>query len=206
MLENRIEIRGLSKTFHHRKLFENINLTLPDLTVLVVHGPNGSGKTTFLHLLCGLVPATAGKAEMFLQGRALSAAEKRQALGLVSPDLRLYDDLTVFENMQFFSTVRGHTCTKAQAKQVLERVGLRARGHELYRTFSAGMKQRLKYACALWHEPHFLLLDEPTSNMDEAGVALVGDIVACQRNRGIVIVATNEREELRLGDQILTFA
>lgn len=205
-MENRIEIRNLCKAYDNRTLFADINITVRDRTVLVVHGPNGSGKTTFLYLLCGLVPASAGKIVMFLGGRALSAAEKRTELGLVSPDLRLYEDLSVAENLAFFSAVRGNSYTTRQAREVLERVGLKVRGHELLRTLSAGMKQRMKYACAIWHRPHILLLDEPTSNMDAAGVAVVWDIVQHQRSRGMVIMATNEREELRHGDQTLVFA
>jgi len=206
VLGNRIEVRNLGKAYSRRPLFADISLTIPDRTALVVHGPNGSGKTTFLHLLCGLIPSTTGKVDVYLHGRALSPGERRRALGLVSPDLRLYDDLTAAENLAFFSAVRGFAYSADEARGVLERVGLKVRGHELLRTFSAGMKQRMKYACALWHRPHILLLDEPTSNLDAAGVALVWDIVEQQRSRGIVVIATNEREELRYGDQTLVFA
>ena len=83
-------------------------------------------------------------------------------------------------------------------------MGLKGRGHDFVHTYSSGMKQRLKYAYALLHQPHILILDEPTTNLDEAGVALVDSVIRRQRERGIVIMATNEPEEVAYGDQTFT--
>ncbi|MBS3949041.1 MAG: ABC transporter ATP-binding protein [Dethiobacter sp.] len=205
-MDNRIEVRGLSKAYHGRRLFTDINISVPDRSVFAVRGPNGSGKTTFLLILCGLIPATSGQVDLVLEGRSLTAAERRRQLGLVSTDLYLYDDLSAVENLEFFSAVRGLPFTLARARELLEFVGLQGRGRDYLGTFSSGMKQRLKYACALWHKPHVLILDEPTSHMDEKGAALVEKVIRGQRARGMVLMATNSPEELRYGDQTLSLA
>lgn len=205
-LDNRIEVKNLSKAYGRRKLFTGISVTIADRSVFAVLGCNGAGKTTFLGILCGLIPATSGTVEMILGGKTLSAAEKRRQLGLVSSDLQLYDELTAVENLEFFCKVRGLSFTLHRVQELLEFVGLEGRGHDYLRTFSSGLKQRMKFAYALLHKPHILLLDEPVNNLDEAGVALVEKIVMRQREKGIVIMATNEPGELAHGDQALFLA
>jgi len=205
-LDNRVDIKALSKAYGRRKLFSDLSVTIPDRSVFTVAGPNGSGKTTLLLLVCGLIPATAGKADVVIEGRVLTAAEKRTQIGLVSTDLELYIDLSAVENLEFFCAVRGLPFTLKCAREILEFIGLPGRGRDYLRTFSAGMKQRLKYACALLHDPHILILDEPTSHLDETGLALVDTIIERQRKKGIVIMATNEPRELNYGEKTLFLA
>ena len=130
-------------------------------------------------------------------------AQKRMQLGLVSPELRLYEGLSAVENLEFFCAVRGLPFSLLRARELLEFVGLAKRGRDFVGNFSSGMKQRLKYACALWHRPHILVLDEPTSHLDEKGAQLVEQIILEQRRRGMVVLATNEPAEVKFGDQSL---
>jgi len=200
---NRIEIQGLGKTYNNRWLFRDLDITIPDNSVVAVQGPNGSGKTTLLCILCGLVVASSGHVNIVLDGRQVTQAQKRMQLGLVSPELRLYDGLSAVENLEFFCAVRGLPFSLPRARELLEFVGLAKRGRDFLGNFSSGMKQRLKYACALWHRPHILVLDEPTSHLDEKGAQLVAQIILEQRRRGMVVLATNEPAEIKFGDQSL---
>lgn len=205
-MANRIEIQGLGKAYNDRWLFRDLEITIPDNSVLAVQGPNGAGKTTLLAVLCGLIAASSGHVNVVLDGRQVSKAERRMQLGLVSPDLKLYDGLSAVENLEFFCAVRGLPFSLPRARELLEFVGLARRGREFLGNFSSGMKQRLKYACALWHRPHILVLDEPTIHLDEKGAELVEQIILEQRGRGIVVLATNEPAEIKFGDQTLVLA
>jgi len=205
-LLNQITIKALSKAYRRRVLFKDISLTIPDRSAFVILGPNGAGKTTFLRIICGLIPATSGQVEIIINGQVLTAREKRNQIGLVSPDLALYGELSAVENLEFFAGVRGFSFSLDRARELLHLVGLQGRGHDLLNTYSSGMKQRLKYACALLHQPHILILDEPTTNLDESGVALVDKIIKQHKQRGIVIIATNESREVAYGDQTFTLA
>lgn len=205
-MANHIEMRGLGKAFDERWLFRDLDIIIPDKSVLAVQGPNGAGKTTLLAILCGLVAASSGQFNVVLDGRQLSLAQRRSQIGLVSPELKLYDNLSAAENLEFFSSVRGLPFSLSRAGELLEFVGLAKRGRDFLGNFSSGMKQRLKYACALWHRPHILVLDEPTIHLDAQGAQLVGQIILEQRRRGMVVLATNETAEIKFGDQVLVLA
>ncbi len=203
---NSVNIKNLCKSYGYRKLFAGLNITVPDKSVLVVLGHNGAGKSTLLRIISGLVPATSGRVEVVLGGRVLSASERRMRMGLVSPDLELYAELTALENLEFFAGVRGIPFSREAAGELLESVGLKGRGRDYVGTYSSGMKQRLKFAYALLHDPYFLVLDEPTSNLDEQGIAMVDGVIRRQREKGIVILATNEPREVSYADQTVSLA
>ncbi len=93
--------------------------------------------------------------------------------------------------------------TRDELIALFERVGLKGRGRDYVRNYSSGMRQRLKYAFALLHRPPILLLDEPTTNLDVQGVQIVEEIVASQKRRGMVVIATNEPREVAWGDVIV---
>lgn len=205
-MANQVVFNKLSKAFRYRKLFTNLDAVISDCSVFVVLGHNGSGKTTLLRILCGLIPATSGRIEVTMEGKLLSAEQRRAELGLVSPDLELYGELTALENLEFFAGVRGLSFNSEKARELLEFVGLKGRGRDYVGTYSSGMKQRIKFAYALLHNPHILVLDEPTSNLDEEGIAMVDSVIRRQRERGIVIMATNEPREVSYADDTLTLA
>jgi len=202
-MQTKVVLKKLTKAYGRRRLFADISVIIPDRSVFVLHGPNGTGKTTLLRIICGHVPATSGEVEITVDGRLLAREERREHIGLVSPDLELYGELSAVENLEFFAGVRGLPFSLEKARNLLASVGLAGQGRDLVDTYSSGMKQRLKYAYALLHEPRILLLDEPTSNLDETGVAVVAEIIRRQKERGIVIMATNEPEEVSYGDQTL---
>jgi heme exporter protein A len=124
-------------------------------------------------------------------------------LGFVTPDMSLYAELTALENLSFFASLRGLQLSDDDLHERLAEVGLRERADDLLGDFSSGLKQRLKLAFAVLHRPALLLLDEPSTNLDAAGVEIVERLIRDQKQRGVVVLATNNAEELKHGDQIL---
>jgi heme exporter protein A len=135
-----------------------------------------------------------------LAGAVLDARERRRLIGWVAPEIGLYPSLTGIEHLRLFAGLRGVTLSDQDARSLLAEVGLRARLRETVRTYSSGMRQRLRYACAILHKPPLLLLDEPYAALDGEGVALVQRIVGRQREHGISVIAGNDERELVLGD------
>jgi heme exporter protein A len=197
----RLSLEGVSKRFGRRRVFDGLTVAVDQGEVLVVTGANGSGKSTLMLVIAGLLRPTRGRVVATLNGKPLPAEDRRVWLGMVSPDLTLYPELTGLENLRFFERVRGRVPRDGELNALLERVGLSGRGEDLVRTYSSGMRQRLKYAFALAHAPKVLLLDEPTANLDVSGVSMVEEVIAEQRRRGVLVLATNEPEEVRHGDR-----
>ena len=194
---------NLKKVFNRNTIFSDIHIELRETQSLAITGRNGSGKTTLLKILAGVSSATAGGVEFSLAGNPVDPIEWFRFLGFVSPYLQLYDEFTALENLDLARRLRALAVDDSRLQSLLERVGLWTRNDYPVRTFSSGMKQRLKYACALLHDPPVLLLDEPTANLDVDGKSMVQAIIREQRQRGLVIIATNEPDEVTWSDSIL---
>jgi heme exporter protein A len=199
----RLELNDLAAGYGARRVLADLTLTLRSGETLVVAGSNGSGKSTLLRLICGLQRPTAGTITYIAGERHARPEQARDLVGWVAPDLQLYRELTALENLEFFAQVRGLQRTRVDLEGLLEEVGLPGRGDDLLAAYSSGMAQRLRYAYALLHQPPVLLLDEPTVTLDERGAALVEQLVAARRARGIIVIATNDPRELRFGDYVL---
>ena len=197
-----LTIDSVSKSYGARRVLRDVAARAVAGQVLAIAGPNGSGKSHG-QVIARLTRPTDGRVLWKLDGRTLPAADARRVVGMVSPDLTFYDELSAIENLRFFAQVRGLSAGLELAKSLLDRFGLGGRGRDLVGAYSSGMKQRLKYAFALMHDPPLLLLDEPTANLDERGVALVYDAIAQARLSKCIVIATNEPEEVRLGDVII---
>lgn len=198
----RLSVDKLHKRFGDRKVINDISFELSTGDSMAIVGANGSGKSTLLMLLLAALHPSKGTIAYFDNDRQLSDSEVRASTSLVSPYLNLYDGLTAEENLVFFSTVSGGNITGKEINALLKRVGLEGRGPDAVGSYSSGMKQRLKYAVALLNEPAFLFLDEPTSNLDDAGKKIVIDIVEEYRARTIILIATNEKEEQSLAQKL----
>jgi heme exporter protein A len=197
----RLILDGLAKSYPGRPVFSGISADIKQGKRLVITGPNGSGKSTLMRIICGFVRPTAGKVTFKIEDRKLIRLEIRPHIGLVSPDLVLYDELTALENLMFFAGVTGLHFSIDELSARLDRVGLHNRGRDPVGSYSSGMKQRLKYCLALLRDPELLLLDEPTANLDDEGKSLIGDII--ESHEGVLVIATNEQTELRYGDEII---
>jgi heme exporter protein A len=199
----RIELRQVSKAFDERMVLRGISATVTAPGAWTILGPNGSGKSTLLRIIAGLLTPTDGEVVYLHNGERLSGHQRRQAVGMVAPDIALYRPLTALENLRFFARTRGLQMRDSDLLQWLEQVQLRSRAHDLIATFSTGMVQRLKLLTALLHRPPVLLLDEPGSNLDAAGIEFIRETVKEQAEHGIVIIATNDTRELDYGEPLI---
>lgn len=200
-----LEIDDISASYGARIVFQHLTLTLRAGETLVVCGENGSGKSTFLRLLCGLQPPAAGAVRYHWQGNRYAPRQAPHLIGWLSPDMALYRELTGRENLQFFAAVRGlPQRNNTHIDEVLTMVGLGGRGDERVAGYSSGMVHRLRYGYALLHQPPVLLLDEPTVTLDERGGEMVRRVIEQQRGAGIVVIATNDPREQQFGDYVLT--
>jgi heme exporter protein A len=195
-----LRLERVSKRFPGRRVFADVDAAAGGGQCLVVTGPNGSGKSTLLAIIAGLVRPSAGRVILRDGAQELAGDRRRDAIGMVAPDLTLYPELTAVENLRFFAQVRGLAPARGELESLLARVGLAGRGGQLVNEYSSGMRVRLKYAFALLHAPPVLLLDEPTANLDEQGIAMVEAVIQEQRARGIMVLATNEPQETRFAD------
>ena len=192
----RLVVDDLGKRFGRRVLFRQLAFALDGGQVLAVTGANGSGKSTLLRILAGVLRPSKGEVALHLHGRVLPSEKRPLHTGLVAPYLNVYDGFTAAENLEFLARARRLEGAEARRAAVLDLVGLADRADDLVATFSSGMKQRVKYAAALLAEPPLLLLDEPSANLDAAGLAMVERVVAHQRAAGrLLVLATNVAAE-----------
>ena len=190
-----LSAENLSKSFSGASLFEAISFEAgPGL--LAVAGPNGSGKTTLLKILAGLLSPSAGRVRVARDGRDLSRAARRQAVGWAGPDLALYGELTGEENLRFFRKAAGLSADEGWIRTRLADTGLTAEAAgRRVGAYSTGMRQRLRLAFALLFDPPVLILDEPYSGLDTSGRDVVRRVVAEARARGAVILASNDERD-----------
>jgi heme exporter protein A len=200
----RVVLDDVGRSYGRRLVFPSISAVVADRSSLLVWGPNGSGKTTLMAMICGLLACTQGRVIIEVDGQALDATGRRRQVGLVSPVMGLYPQLTAMEHVHLSLTARGFTSDRTVAGALLGRMGLGRRLHDPVSAYSTGMAQRLKYALALAHSPRILILDEPFSNLDPAGTALAGEIMDEQVRRGIVVAAACDRREWTDAHRVLS--
>jgi heme exporter protein A len=201
MTQYTIQAEKVKKTFNRKLIFSDISFSLSNHQSLVITGRNGAGKSTLIKIIAALSSPTAGKIHATENGKTIDPGVLFQYVGFVAPYLQLYEEFSAWENLHLLRKIRDIEVDDAKLRSLLELVQLDHRRHDIVRTFSSGMKQRMKYACALLHDPVFLLLDEPTANLDVAGRTIVQNIIEEQRKGGIVIVATNEPAEIAWCEQ-----
>ncbi len=205
----RLVAENLSRAFGPRRVFGPLSFATEPGRVLGVAGANGSGKTTLVKVLAGHLRPSAGSVGLedpARTGARISVREAGNAIGWCAPDLSLYGELTPAENLEFFARVAGRPIDRADAEQRIALVGLDPKRLRAIRTrfLSTGQRQRVKLAYSVLGSPAVLFLDEPGSNLDEAGHRAVETIVTAQRARGSVVLATNDPVELALADERVT--
>jgi ABC-2 type transport system ATP-binding protein len=191
-----IAVRGLTKRFGARTVVDSVDLTVESGRICGFLGPNGSGKTTTLRMICGLLIPDAGEGEVLgLDLRTGRRAIKHQ-IGYMTQKFGLFGDLTIRENLEFIARVYALDRRGARVDEALERLGLASRADQLAGKLSGGWKQRLALAAAVLHEPRILLLDEPTAGVDpKARREFWDQIHALAKNGMTVLVSTHYMDE-----------
>ncbi len=163
-----IRARGLSKRFGALTAVDHLDLSVPRAEVFGFLGPNGCGKSTTIRMLCGLLLPSEGEIEVLGCQIPRDAEELKRRIGYMTQKFSLYEDLSVFENLEFLATVQGLGRREARQRidEVMQRYWLADRRKQMAGTLSGGQKQRLALAGAVLHKPALLLLDEPTSAVD----------------------------------------
>ena len=192
-----LEARGLQRSFGRVRILRGIDLSLGPGEVLAVIGPNGAGKTTLLRLLAGLMRPSAGEILVLGQRLGREPSSARSAIGLLSHQSLLYDDLTLLENLTFTARLYGLDRPRAAASAALDAAGLADRAGELPRRLSRGLLQRAAIVRALLHSPRILLLDEPFTGLDAAAAGRLRSDLADRAARGLgLIVVTHHLAEV----------
>jgi ABC-2 type transport system ATP-binding protein len=161
-----IDVAGVTKTFGPKTVVNAIDLQVRRGEIFGFLGPNGSGKTTFIRMLCGLLTPDAGRGTCLGYDLLTQQAEIKRHVGYMTQRFSYYEDLSIRENLDFIARVYDVPDRRAAVQQSLERLGLENRSAQLAGQLSGGWKQRLALAACLIHSPQLLLLDEPTAGVD----------------------------------------
>lgn len=161
-----IDVRGMTKRFGHLTAVDQIDLQVRAGEICGFLGPNGSGKTTFIRMLCGLLRADAGSGTCLGYDVIRESEQIKRQVGYMTQGFSYYEDLSILENLDFVARMYQVRNRRAAVAASLERLGLTERRHLLAGNLSGGWKQRLALAACMIHEPKLLLLDEPTAGVD----------------------------------------
>lgn len=198
-----IDVQGMTKRFGQRTVVDGINLRVEPGRVQGFLGPNGSGKTTFIRMLCGLLRPDGGSGTCLgFDILRESAAIKRQ-VGYMTQRFSFYEDLTIRENFDFVARVYGMADRKAAVEESLVRFGLDARRDQPAGQLSGGWKQRMALAACLLHRPRLLLLDEPTAGVDPKARREFWDYIHLLAAEGLTfLVTTHYMDEAERCDRL----
>ena len=161
-----IDVREINKSFGGKRVVRDLSLKVPRGQIFGFLGPNGSGKTTSIRMICGLLTADSGGGTCLGYDVMTQSAEIKREVGYMTQRFSLWEDLTIQENMDFVARMYGMAGRKEAVRRAIEELGLSSRQDQLAGALSGGWKQRLALASCLLHKPKLLLLDEPTAGVD----------------------------------------
>jgi ABC-2 type transport system ATP-binding protein len=191
-----IDVAGLNKSFGDKHVVQDVTIQVAEGRICGFLGPNGSGKTTTLRMLCGLLTPDSGRGTCLGFDLITQADEIKRRTGYMTQRFSLYDDLSIAENLEFIARVYSLDRRRERVDEALERLGLSARRAQLAGTLSGGWKQRLALAAATLHDPQLLLLDEPTAGVDPKARRTFWDEIHELAARGLtVLVSTHYMDE-----------
>jgi ABC-2 type transport system ATP-binding protein len=202
-----IDVRGLCKSFDGRTVVHDLTLQVARGQIYGFLGPNGSGKTTSIRMLCGLLKPDAGSGTCLGFDVIQETDAIKKQVGYMTQKFGLYEDLTIQENLQFVARVFGLDNRTRRVADAIERLGLGQRRHQLAGALSGGWKQRLALAACMLHEPKLLLLDEPTAGVDPKARRDFWDQIHVMAAQGItILVSTHYMDEAERCHEIVYIA
>lgn len=196
---------NVSLKFADKYIFTSLNLEFNSDKIYIIKGENGSGKSTLLKLAAHLLTPTLGRVIVKDRDKELKGQEYQNKIAMLTPDMRLYENLTAAENLRFFAGLRGVSFNDADILKLWEKVGLKEHSvaNKYAINLSTGMSQRVKFAIFLSVNAPLWLLDEPTANLDDAGRETIINEVKKEKKNRLVLWATNDEREFSIADEIV---
>ena len=191
-----IDVEGLTKSFDGKTVVNNLTMQVERGRIHGFLGPNGSGKTTTIRMLCGLLIPDSGRGTCLGLDILTQQAQIKRHVGYMTQRFSLYGDLTIFENLEFVARIYGLDDPPAAARAEIEKLGLAGRADQLAAQLSGGWKQRLALGACILSKPDLLLLDEPTAGVDPKARRDFWDEIHHLASRGMtVLVSTHYMDE-----------
>jgi ABC-2 type transport system ATP-binding protein len=202
-----VSVEGLTKRFGHKTVVDDFSMQIPKGSIYGFLGPNGSGKTTTIRMMCGLLRPDAGSGQALGQDIITQSREIKSQVGYMTQRFSLYEDLTVKENLDFMARLHSVKSPDQVVEKALEEYDLEQRAKQLAGELSGGWKQRLALAAASLHSPGLLLLDEPTAGVDPKARRDFWDRIRRMASQGVtVLVSTHYMDEAVQCDYIAFIA
>ncbi len=197
-----LRVSNLTKIYGNHEVFKKLSFGFKK-GVLGISGSNGAGKSTLLQCLAGLLKPTKGSVEWSRDGILVKQNELKNLLGFAAPYVQLYEELTALENLKFLNELHPGKNT-SDPIALIQSFNADEFQNNFYGDLSTGQQQRVKLAAACIHQPLILCMDEPGSNLDEKGTALINSLVDNLRAENkTIIIASNQSRELDLCDKII---
>jgi ABC-2 type transport system ATP-binding protein len=193
---NAIEVKGLVKRFGDKTVVDHVTMTVAEGEIVGFLGPNGSGKTTTIRIMCGLLTPEEGEGEVLGYDLRTESLKIKREVGYMTQKFSFYEDLTIAENLEFVARLYQLKPVSEHVDRTLEDLGLTTRRNQLAGTLSGGWKQRLALAACIMHKPRLLLLDEPTAGVDPKARREFWDEIHRLAQGGLtVLVSTHYMDE-----------
>ena len=198
----RIDLTKLGKRFNRDWIFKNLSFTFDAGSHYAITGPNGSGKSTLLQIISGSTIFNEGSISYFENSKAVSPEKVFQKISIAAPYLDLIEEMTLSEFFSFHHNMKGWL-PGLDTKEIILLSSLENAAHKQIRYFSSGMKQRVKLAQAIFSNVPIVLLDEPLTNLDEAGVLLYYSLIEKYCSSRLLIVSSNDKKEYFFCNKII---
>ncbi|MGD0864079.1 MAG: ABC transporter ATP-binding protein [Rhizomicrobium sp.] len=199
-----IDVHGLTKHFGAKTAVDHVDIAVPEGEVWGFLGPNGSGKTTTIRMLCGLLRADEGQGTCLGYNVRTQAEQIKRETGYMTQRFSFWEDLSIRENLDFVARMYEIEDRKAKVDSTLDRLGLAKRQHQMAGALSGGWKQRLALAACMLHSPKLLLLDEPTAGVDPKARRDFWEEIHALSDAGLtVLVSTHYMDEAERCDRIV---